>query len=492
MKDFNYIKTSVKTVLKDRLYAVLALSIAVNLLLLYYQLFLQTTTFEVFFLSNSMFYNWLSIGLTILNGLFFGLAVAMAIYVWKKKKSKAATSAVGSNTFGAVFGAISTGCPVCGAYLLPMLGIAGSLAAFPLQGLEIKALSVGLLAWSVKGSAQSIAGICPAVKERLFSQDKQYFILNFTKETAGQAKTALVFVGLLLLVYILPKLPAKYKFSFSASNGVSQSSSQANLNVDSSSLFAEVNPAEGYTINASFGDLGPKLLAAGAIDLEKFKKVYERSGKPLTDEQLKILTEGSSNEKITIDSDNSYFLINFLWALGLANKNPILDEGEMTKYGEGQIGSFASTGGWTLGTKKATELYSKSSLISLTPQQQAIVQEAASGTYRPCCGNSTAFPDCNHGMAMLGLYELMASQGATVDDLFEAGKYFNSFWFPQQYLDLATYFKAKEGKNFSQIDPKVIVGKDYSSAGGWSKTKKWLASNNLVEKAPGTGGGCGV
>ena len=27
----------------------------------------------------------------------------------------------------------------------------------------------------------------------------------------------------------------------------------------------------------------------------------------------------------------------------------------------------------------------------------------AKGIYRPCCNNSTYFPDCNHGMAMLGL-----------------------------------------------------------------------------------------
>ena len=37
-------------------------------------------------------------------------------------------------------------------------------------------------------------------------------------------------------------------------------------------------------------------------------------------------------------------------------------------------------------------------------------------------------------MAMLGLLELMASQGATTDQIFEAAKNIDAFWFPQQTL----------------------------------------------------------
>ena len=55
--------------------------------------------------------------------------------------------------------------------------------------------------------------------------------------------------------------------------------------------------------------------------------------------------------------------------------------------------------------------YSMHRFIVLTPEQQALVEKVSKGIYRPCCGNSVYFPDCNHGMAMLGLLELMASQG---------------------------------------------------------------------------------
>ena len=261
--------------------------------------------------------------------------------------------------------------------------------------------------------------------------------------------------------------------------------------LDSSEILRQINPEEGYEVSAVYGDLGPQLLASGAIDFEKMKALYEEGGRPLTPDQIKILTEGS-NEKIKITPENSYFLLNFFWALGLANKNIILDEGPMTKYGEDQIGNFASTGGWTLGKKEAMELYSKFEIIKLNSNQQAILEDFANNSYRPCCSNPVAFPDCNHGMAALALGELMASQGAGVDEIFEAYKYFNSFWFPQTYLDVATYFKAAEGKDWSQVDNRTVAGPDFSTPQGWSQVRSWLKANNLLEEAPSGSGGCGV
>ena len=52
----------------------------------------------------------------------------------------------------------------------------------------------------------------------------------------------------------------------------------------------------------------------------------------------------------------------------------------------------------------------KISIYNAFRKTTKIVEEIAGNIYRPCCGNSTAFPDCNHGMAMLGLIELMVSQ----------------------------------------------------------------------------------
>jgi hypothetical protein len=489
---------SLRIVFSDALFSLLGISLTLNLLLAYYLIFLQTTTLEVFFASNKAIYNWSSIILTVLNAVLFGIALAMAAYVLRKR-SRPALGETGNGFFAAAFGAISTGCPVCGAWLLPLLGIAGSLAAFPLQGLEIKLLSIFLLFYSIYESSKSIAGSCPVPAEKLLAWGERDLTLTLNRKTVSQLKPAVVIAASLILVYLLPQLPPKYKVSFASRNRslaaattITTASNQSNgAAVDTQALFAQVNPAKGYTIRARYGDLGPKLIAAGAIDLEKLKSVYERSGSPLTSEQLAILTRGS-DKRITITQDNAYFLINFFWALGLANKNPILDQGPITKYGKSRIGSFASTGGWTVGAKKVTDIYSQSRLISLTPDQQAKVDEVAGNSYRPCCGNPTAFPDCNHGMALLAVLELEAANNASVKEMYEAAKYFNAFWFPQQYLDIASYFKAKQGLDFADVDPKTVVSRDFSSGQGWSKTKKWLASNNLVEKAPSGGGGCGV
>ena len=257
-------------------------------------------------------------------------------------------------------------------------------------------------------------------------------------------------------------------------------------------IFDEINPTKGFEINASFGDLGPKMIASGIIDKDKFISIYEKSNQPLTVDQKKILIYGS-DEKITITRENSYFLLNFFWAVGLNNKSKILDDGDMMNYGGVKgAGDFASTGGWSLAKGNTMNFYSKNNLITLSPEQEKLVEEVSSNIFRPCCNNSTAFPDCNHGMALLGVLQLMASSGATETEMYTASKYFNAFWFPGNYYDLALYFKNKEKINFSDIDPKLLLSKDYSSATGAQNVKKWLSQEGLVEEPPKTGGGCGV
>ena len=247
-----------------------------------------------------------------------------------------------------------------------------------------------------------------------------------------------------------------------------------------------------YQLAASYSNLGPQLLETGGIDFEKFTAIYQRAGQPLSNKQLAILQEGT-DEPIVMNAKNAYFLLNFLWALGLVNKNPILTEGTMMQYGgEAQIARFASTGGWTIGSKQPAELYAASELISLTPEQQALLEEVAAAVYRPCCNNPTAFPDCNHGMAMLGLLELMASQGADANAMFEAAKWANAFWFPQQSQELARFFQASKNQDFDEINAQQAVSAATFSSSGFRSVHQWLADNNLLEQAPSSGNSCGV
>jgi hypothetical protein len=256
-------------------------------------------------------------------------------------------------------------------------------------------------------------------------------------------------------------------------------------------LGEQVNPPEGYTLQFGFGDIGPQLLLSGAIDRDAFVQLYEKAKRPLDETQLAILEQGSETQ-IVLNKQNAYFLLNFFWAFGLVNHNTILIEGPMTQNGENQIGRFASTGGWTLGSKPAMELYASTPILTLTAAQQQRLEEVASEVYRPCCNNPTHFPDCNHGMAMLGLLELMASQDASTKDMFVAAKYANAFWYPTQSIELAQFFKSTQNMDFADVDSQELVSRNYSSASGFKAVHEWLANNGQLPQTPGSGSSCGV
>ena len=246
-----------------------------------------------------------------------------------------------------------------------------------------------------------------------------------------------------------------------------------------------------HELPARFGDLGPQLIAAGAIDEEVFTQTYESAGQPLTAEQLRILHQGSE-DSIVIDDQNAYFLLNFFWALGLANENPLLTEGPLMDAGGGGVGRFASVGGWTIGQKAPTDLYASAILVPLTAEQQARLERVAYNVYRPCCNNHTAFADCNHGMAMLGLLELMASQEATVDEMFEAAKYVNAFWYPQQAQETAIFFQETMGLTYADVDPRLAVGREAFSGSGFQQVHQWLVANDALPQPAAAGNSCGV
>ena len=256
-------------------------------------------------------------------------------------------------------------------------------------------------------------------------------------------------------------------------------------------LLEQINPKAGYTLPIDFGNLGAQLVEAGVINRDLFIQVYQKAGQPLTDEQLAIL-DGTFTGQMAMNSTNAYFLLNFLWATGLASQNPILDSGPIQKSGQNGIEGFASTGGWTLATRPIREIFSQLKLFALTADQQKRLEEVAAMVYRPCCDNPTNFPDCNHGMAMLGLLELMASQDASLEEMLDAAKYVNAFWYPQQTLEQAVYFQNTEGLAYQDVDAGLLLGRQYSSGSGFKQLHQFLEGNGLLPQAPSSGGSCGV
>jgi hypothetical protein len=229
----------------------------------------------------------------------------------------------------------------------------------------------------------------------------------------------------------------------------------------SARVMAKVLPKDGYTMPIRWGDLGVQLVRLGVIDLEKFKRIYATSTIPAYFRHL----EEPSEAFITITSENAQFLVTVFWGLGLANRNPLLDKVLADRGMDGTM-RLASTGGWTLGAKPAAELYGKFDIIRLTPEQQAMVSDLAHRIYRPCCDNPTALPDCNHGIALLGLIELMAANGLGRAEILNASLKVNAFWFPQHYAKMAMLF-ALHGTDWDAVDPLTALGRRYSSLSGW-------------------------
>jgi len=229
-------------------------------------------------------------------------------------------------------------------------------------------------------------------------------------------------------------------------------------------FLAQTAPIAGVALPVKWEDLGAQMLKSGVIDEKKFRALYaQRSG--ISPDMERLLT-ATDNGTITITRENAPTLLNLLWALGLGNKNEILEKGPMMDKQYGGAGKFASTGGWTLAAGDVMNHYSRHPFMTLTPQQQELVARVAKNIYRPCCGNPTHFPDCNHGMAMLGLLELMAAQGADEATMYRAALATNAYWFPDNYATIAKYLRTKND-SWATANPKELLGYDYSSSAGY-------------------------
>lgn len=255
---------------------------------------------------------------------------------------------------------------------------------------------------------------------------------------------------------------------------------------DLTKLEAKVISDKGYRFSISWGDLGKKLVDEEVID--EVKLAQSLTGSETMPDEVKKYLDGS-DQKIELNEQNAHFWLNVLWGLGLANKNKILDEGDMQELSENNPGNFASTGGYTLGKGDAMSYYSKYSYIKLDDKQQKLVEEIAGNIYRPCCGNSTAFPDCNHGMAMLALVELMVSQNYSKEKIYDTALKFNSLWFPQTYFDIAYHFE-KAGRDYNKIASSELLSKTFSSAQGYEVIRK--EAEGLQWPGQKSGGGCGA
>ena len=243
----------------------------------------------------------------------------------------------------------------------------------------------------------------------------------------------------------------------------------------------ESAPSPAAALLVPWGDLGQRLVSVGVIDREKFLALYTGEAR---EEARRIIEEAP--ESIQVTERNAGIMLNALWALGLAQKSTILEKGEMVNPAYGGAERFASTGGWTISAGHPMEHYSKHLFMKLSPEEERDVHTIASGVYRPCCDNGTHFPDCNHGMAMLGLLELLTSKGRSEDELYGAAVTMSRLWFPDHFAITEEY--ARQNRI---TEEKALVSAALFSSSGFRRIAE-LVKNPPSREGGSGGGGCSV
>ncbi|KKU44050.1 MAG: hypothetical protein UX59_C0004G0001, partial [Microgenomates group bacterium GW2011_GWA1_46_7] len=95
----------------------------------------------------------------------------------------------------------------------------------------------------------------------------------------------------------------------------SQGQNVQGVTIDENSII----PQEGIELPITWADLGAQMVEKGVINGSQFESLYTQRGG--MDEEMKKILYGQDNGKIKMTPQNSGFLLNVLWALGLGNKN---------------------------------------------------------------------------------------------------------------------------------------------------------------------------
>ena len=107
-----------------------------------------------------------SIGLTGVVAVLGGIRTALVSYNIKTQRNKNMKKSGTSAVLGGALTAFTPGCPACTTSLSAVLGVVGGLAIFPLQGLELKIISVGALIFSIWWAMRNINNTtCCVMKE---------------------------------------------------------------------------------------------------------------------------------------------------------------------------------------------------------------------------------------------------------------------------------------------------------------------------------------
>ncbi|MBT3592026.1 MAG: hypothetical protein HN605_02380 [Thaumarchaeota archaeon] len=160
------LKLTIKDVLKQKPFGMIGIISGISLGILYYFLTLEMAlTHMATEMELLPMYMTASITLTVIVAVLAGINIALVAYnikTQRNKNIKNGTSAI----LGGALTAFTPGCPACTTSLSAVLGIVGGLAIFPLQGLELKLVSIGALTFSIWWAMRNINNAtCCVMKE---------------------------------------------------------------------------------------------------------------------------------------------------------------------------------------------------------------------------------------------------------------------------------------------------------------------------------------
>ena len=407
------------------------------------------TAFEIFYM--------------VFSSIVSSLIVTITIYA-TKLKIKGGTKGKGASALGLVTGIFGAVCPAClGINLLAFGNVFTAQLSFLIPYiLWIQIGGIILLSTGLYLVAKS------AYEKKCISCSVDVPSSALKKKSTDNAVLDKKFTAIALLVVII--FAYQITTVFGKSTQINTGSSEATLITKSGekiniyNVIESVTPKAGFETTVKWNGIVSKMVKDGVLDPGKLEGILtKRYKQEMRPEWRDVLAGRGTN--LSINSDNAVFMMYVLWTFAKHNENGILTDSPFAK-------NFKN---YDIGVGRSG--YGDTSLLALTPSQQAIAKKVSENAYRPCCGNSTAAPDCSHGYSALGLVELMASQGFSEEEIFNTFVKFNSFWFPETYIKDALYLKVTEGKNWSEVNKEIVAGKDYSSLSGSYKVKNYLKSN---------------
>lgn len=151
------LKLTITDILKQRTFATISVLSGIILGTLYYFLTLEMALLHFSTGVESLsLYIIVSICLTAIVSILAGINIALVAYNIKIQRSNNIKKNGVSTVLTGTFAAFTPGCPACTTSLTAVLSVVGGLAIFPLQGMELKFISIAALTFSIWWAMKNI------------------------------------------------------------------------------------------------------------------------------------------------------------------------------------------------------------------------------------------------------------------------------------------------------------------------------------------------